>query len=412
MSKTSGEIKGVFERLCSHIEPTEKLAKQLREFRIAFMTKNPEHMAFFGGNLTGVQVVRFTPKDRDKFFSDICLIDEYELEEELCKTKEVKAEWKVSSDALNHMCMWLMHLYLVSDLNEKAKQAAVMEIGLILYYRFLTSVLYRFFPYPVDPALAEAVYAQMSNKFSLKQLGNWQTVLEVRVQNLVDKDSVHSRTLRNYDNDQDIIRMINDSQGRTKDMMKNIASIFALVRKKGLRVRSSSMLLEHDGDMILKDRTQGLQKYSQYMHSIVTDKNSFIKYDIIDILERVVPTAPPKLLEQVLIWCTDNYSYVRNDLVRVMIDKVLLHSFSYLENNRTVYKASSDLPNLISKLKGSYSSSRSSEKLLLDIRMTAEHVIKLTGVTKNNVVVASLRTALMLYIVIRAFTMNHFSKSG
>ena len=412
MKKTSGEIKAVFEKLCSHLEPNEKLAKQLREFRVAFMTKNPEHMAFFGGNLTGVQVVRFTPKDRDKFFSDICLVDEYELEEELCKTSEIKAEWKVSSDALNHMCMWLIHIYNTSELNEKVKHAAMMEIGLILYYRFLTSVLYRFFPYPADPALAEAVYAQMSNKYGIKQYGNWQTLLEVRVADLIDKNSIHYRTLLNYDNDKDIIYLINGSQGRIKDIMKNIASLFAQVKQKGTRVRTSTMLLEHDGDMILKDKTQGLQKYSQYMHSIITDQSSFIKYEIIDILEKIVPTAPPKLLEQVLIWCSNNYSYVNKDMVRVMIDKVILHSFSYLENNRTVYKASSDLPNLISRLKGSYSSSRSSDKLLLDIRETVEYVIKLTDVTKNNVVVAALRTALMLYIVIRAFTMSHYSKSG
>ena len=96
--------------------------------------------------------------------------------------------------------------------------------------------------------------------------------------------------------------------------------------------------------------------------------------------------------------------------MKILVEKTLLHSFAYLENNRTVYKASSDLPNLISRLKGSYSSSRSSDKLLLDIREMAEQVVKNTGLTKNSVTIASLRTALLLYIVIRAFTMGHFSK--
>lgn len=410
MNQSTGEIKAIFEKMCSHIQPNEALARQLREFRVGFMTKNPEHMAFFGGNLTGVQIVRFTPKDRDRFFSDVCQVDEYELEEQLHKTKEIRAEWKVSGDAFNHMCAWLLHLFCASDLEEKAKKAAMMEVGLILYYRFLTSVLYRFFPYPADPALAEAVYAQMSNKFSIKHYGTWQAVLEARCENLIDRSSVHYTTLRDYNNDKLIVYLINDSQGRTKDMMKNIASVFAQVKQKGIRVKTSSMLLEHDGDFILKDRNKGLQRYTQYIHSIITDKDSFIKQDILDVIERIVPTAPIKLLEQALLWCSNNYSYASNDAVKILVEKTLLHSFAYLENNRTVYKASSDLPNLISRLKGSYSSSRSSDKLLLDIREMAEQVVKNTGLTKNSVTIASLRTALLLYIVIRAFTMGHFSK--
>lgn len=412
MAKPSGQIKAVFERLCPHLQPTEALAKQLRDFRVAFMTKNPEHMAFFGGNLTGVHVVRFTPRDRDKFFSDICQVDELELEEELYKTDFVKAEWKVSGDAFNHMCMWLIHLYASSSLNEKARQAVMKEAALILYYRFITSILYRFFPYPVDPALAEAVYSQMTNKFSIKQYGTWQAVLESRCEKLYDRSSVHYKTLMNYENDLDIIYLINDSQGRTKDMMKNIYSVFNQVRKKGLRVKSSSMLLEHDGDMILKDKTKGLQKYTHYMHSIVSDRNSFIKQEILDILEKIVSTAPPKLVEQVLTWCSNNYSYAADDMVKDLIDKVLLHSFSYLENNRTVYKSSSDLPNLVSKLKGTYSSSRSSDPMLLEIRELAEKIIRATGLTKNSVTIATVRNAILLYIVIRAFTMGYFSKSG
>ncbi len=412
MTQKNGQIKEIFERLYGHIKPDEKLARQLRDFRIAFMTKNPEHMAFFGGNLTGVQIVRFTPKDQDMFFSDICQVDQYELEEELHKTDNIKAEWKVAGNAFNHMCMWLIHLYCSSDLNEKAKHAAMMEAALILYYRFITSVLFRFFPYPVDPSLAEAVYANLSNKFSIKQFGSWQAVLESRCEKLIDKSSIHYRTLLNYNNDIDIVRMINDSQGRTKDMIKNIYSVFDKVRKSGLKVRSSSMLLEHEGDFILKDKTKGLQRYTQYMHSIVTDQNSFVKAEIIDILKRIVNTAPPSLVEQTLIWCSKNYDYASKDIVKEFIDKTLLHSFAYLEDNRTVYKTSGDLPVLISKLKGVYSSSRSTDKLLLEIRSLAETITRSTGLTKNSVTIASVRNALLLYVVIRAFTMNYFSKTG
>mgnify|MGYP000662071918 CR=1 FL=1 len=58
--KTFGTIKGVFERVCEHVKFDVALAQRVIEFQIAFVNKNEEHMAFFGGNLTGVHVVRFT----------------------------------------------------------------------------------------------------------------------------------------------------------------------------------------------------------------------------------------------------------------------------------------------------------------------------------------------------------------
>ncbi len=412
MSKNIAQIKEVFSRLCPHIKASEKLARQLRDFRIAFMSKNPEHMAFFGGNLTGVHVVRFTSQDRDKFFSDILMVDEYELEDELHKTDEVEAHRLVSGDAFNQTCMWLIHLFCDSNFSDKAKHAAMMEVALILYYRFLTSILFRFFPYPVDPALGAAVYSQLSNKFLLKQCGTWQATLEFRAEALVGKNSIHYKTFVNYNNDKDIVKMINDTQGRIKDMIKNIYIVFDDTRKKGLRVKTSSQLLEYEGDLILKDKTKGLQAYTQYMHSIVSDRNSFVRQEILDVLEKIMHTSPPKLVEKILQWCSANYSFDKKELVHQLIDKVLVHSFTYLENNRTVYKNGGDLTTLIAKLKGVYASSRSSEPLLLEIRDIAEQIVIKSMVTKNNNLVASLKTTLMLYIVIRAFTMNYFSKVG
>ena len=46
-----------------------------------FVTKNQDHMEFFGGNLTGVHIVRFTPADMDRFFLDVLDIEEEEVKD-------------------------------------------------------------------------------------------------------------------------------------------------------------------------------------------------------------------------------------------------------------------------------------------------------------------------------------------
>lgn len=60
---TFGTIKGAFERVCGYVKPTPELAKRVINFQIGFVNKKEDHIAFFGGVLTGVHVVRFTPQD-------------------------------------------------------------------------------------------------------------------------------------------------------------------------------------------------------------------------------------------------------------------------------------------------------------------------------------------------------------
>ena len=47
----------------------------------------------------------------------------------------------------------------------------------------------------------------------------------------------------------------------------------------------------------------------------------------------------------------------------------------------------------------------------MEIRAIAEKIIKKATTTKNNSAIASVRTAVLLYIITRAFTMTHYGSS-
>jgi hypothetical protein len=53
-----------------------------------------------------------------------------------------------------------------------------------------------------------------------------------------------------------VIRAINDSQNRIRDMIKNIYGTMVKIKLQGEKVRTTSMLVEHDGEQILKDKTK------------------------------------------------------------------------------------------------------------------------------------------------------------
>src|SRR5205085_2123124 len=75
----------------------------------------------------------------------------------------------------------------------------------------------------------------------------------------------------------------------------------------GKKIISVSSVLEHDGKEILRDRNKSLIVYSRYLNSIITDKNSFIREELLVVIEKIILTMPPKLFRQTLVWMSENY---------------------------------------------------------------------------------------------------------
>ena len=405
----TADIKKVFDEAFSGIKADAKLAKRLADFQIEFVNKNEDHLSFFGGNLTGVHIVRFTPKDREKFFTDVCQVDELEIEDKLLLVPAIRKEWLVSSDVFNQTCMYLIHMFSNSSLNDKAKEQAMTDVAMILHFRFVTSMLFRDYKYPVDPQVATATYAQLSYKFAIKQYGSWFAVLEARSKDLIRPDGLHHKTIHFYNDDTAIIYLISDTKGRIGDMMKNLYRELKKVLNQGSKIKSTSNLVELDNEQIFKDKTKSLTNYTRYMQSIVGDRDVFIKQEILDVLERVVYTAPPKLVRRTLEWCSDNHRFVQDREVEEFVELTVINSFEYLADNRTVYRETTDLPDFVARLKGVYMASRMNDGEIIDLRNRAEKIVRKATTTKNASVVSAVRTAVLLYIVIRAFTMSHYS---
>ncbi len=405
-----GQLKKFFDTTFPNLVASKELADRLTEFQIKFITKNQDHMEFFGGNLTGVQTVRFTPADMDKFFIDVLEIDEDEVREGLYGLPVINRDRKVSSDAFNNVCMYVIHLFLSDGrMADKVKEQGAKACALILLYRYLTSQLYNGFKYPADPQVAVATYASLNNKFVLKQLGSWNAVLEARTKDLIEPGRIHYEVLKQYFKDEKILYAITDSQGRVRDIFKNIYSKFMEVHERGERTKSSSNTFNFEGEEFLKDKTRGLAVYINYINSIIEDKGSFVKDELVQAVAGVVHTAPPKFIEEALKWMSDNARFTNQKEIKEFTELVLVHSFGYLQDNRTVVARSTNLIALVTVLRGAYMSSRTSEADILRLRVLGEKILKKAIRTNNSSVIASVRTSLMLYIVIRAFAMQHYA---
>lgn len=408
--KMDQSIKQVFDDECKELDVGLKLAKRLHAYQVGFVNKNDDHIKFFGGNLLGVQTVRFTESDRDRWFNEIIEVDDGPLEERLLALPTVNENFHVSSDTMNLSCVWLAHtLFNCKTLNDEQKKDAMIDVILVLQYKFLTSRLYRHFRYPADPATAEATYAQLSYKYAIKVYGSWSALFQARAEEVISKESIHYNTITKMDHDLDVVYMLNDTQGRIRDMLKNIYDVFLRIHQQGIRISSVSAVIEHDGAQILKDKSKTLLSYGRYLNSIITDKNSFLREELITIIEKLMHTMPPKLFRETLLWMSQNYRQNGAGVIEEVLNETLIHSFDYLSHNRDLVRNTTDLAELLTKLRGVYMSSRSTDPALFSLRNKMELIVKDATGNKNSSLIASVRTGALLYIVLRAMTMKHYT---
>lgn len=404
-------ITDVFNDECKHLEIDTKFIRRIHQFQVDFINKNEEHIAFFGGHLLGVHKVRFTPSDENYWFEDLLETNSYLLKDRLHKLPGINPEFIVSSDIFNISSVWLVHAIFISKkLTERQKEEAMIDVMLIMNYRFITSRLSHYFRWPADPAVAEETYNRLSYKFAIKVHKTWYNVLRNRAIDIISKNSIHYETITKLNSNEGVVIMINDCQGRIRDMIKNIYDVLKQTSDSGIKIVSTSDVANSfDGASILKDKINGLTTYTQYIKANISDKNSFIKDDLVKVIERIMSTMPPKLFTQVLEWVSENYGKTKTNIIEEAIDEILVHSFDYLAENRSLLRNTVDLVGLLGKLKGVYTSSRSNDPSLLLIREKCEEIAFLATNNKNKNIIPSLRTGLMLYIVSRTFTKSYYS---
>ncbi len=411
---TGNTILRCFQKECQTLEINAAFCRRLHAYQVGFVNKNTEHIEFFGGHLTGVHTVKFMPADHDRWFNEVLEIDDGPLEDALRELDVIDPQHKiVASDTFNLTCAYLAYaIFNAKQISEEQRQQAMIDVFSVLQYKFFTSRLHQHFRYPADKEVAEAAYTQLTARFAIKRLGKWSAVFLSRSEDIISKSSIHYRVITKMDIDDEVIYMLNDIQGRIRDMLKNIYHVFKQVNAQGKRIVSVSSVVEHDGQAILKDRTRAIPQYIHYLKSVVSDKDSFIREELVAVIEKVMHTMPTRLFRETLEYFSNNYQQSSAKVIEEVIDGTLVHAFDYLRSHRQVLTYKGDLATLITTMRGVYMASRSVDPVLLDLREKTEDIAKNATGSRNPSTLAAIRTGVLLYIVLRTLTMGHYSQSA
>lgn len=397
-------LKEVFDEHLKHVKFDSKLAKALYSYQIGYVNLNHEHLEFFGGNLLGVQVIRFKDSYVLKMYDEVLDIDAQKLKEDIRKLKTIDHSYKVSGDIFNLTLMYMLHRFIVADtLPKEIKERAAYDVAIIFFYRCIAALLSDWVRHPFDPKIAQLAYANLSKKFLIKELGSWGKVMDYRAKDLSGPNSVHRNNLIKFNDDSTVVNAINDSQGRIRDMVKNYYSELMNVKDSGSSIAvTSSTYIDAEGEETIKEKTKSVEAYVTYMRNSIIDKHTFVKDDLVSIISKINTNTSFRMVKHTLTWLSEHYNEGKNHKeVDDFISSVVVQSMYLIQNNIDT-KHNRDYPHILLALKNLYLSTRTTDTDIDHIRdLGLDLVNKANGKVSNSLALAT-RTSIILYISLRA----------
>lgn len=404
-------IKSVFDQQFDQVKFDRKLCERIIRYSQRYMTRNEDHSAFFGGVLLGVNPIRFLESDRETWYEDVLDVDEGLLVNAFKDVSSINHEFKVMSDVFNYTPVYLAHrLEKETSIPQRLCKEAQIHGFMVLHYRFLTSLLITRFKYPADPAVARATYGMLSGRYDIRRYGSWRALLEARSEDLISPNSIYRRAIRDMAPDPMLIRVVTDTQGRIREVVKKIYAVYLNTLQSNTRVSTTSAtMVSTDGEMVLKDRRSGYSGYLRYANEVVQSENNFIRDELVEVIVNAMRSMPEPLLRETLQYLSRNYNQRGQQYLEEIVKEGLLYVFDYLQSNRNVLRNNNDLAGLISRVRNQLMASRSSDPAVLKLRKQTEKLVRNAVKTRNQPVIASVRTGVILYIVLRVLTRQYYT---
>ena len=386
--------------------PNFKVDKKLCNRIIAFyqrMKSTEWNINWFGGCLLGTELIRFTPQDRDYWFDEVLEVDEDFLENVLERTG-LNAEWNVSSDAFGVINAYILHVAYKTSPGFKDKliyeaMKSMLSVWQFRYYSSLYSI--RFKRNPVDMPAAEATYAALTMKFTIKQLGSWGAALDYRSERFLDKSSPHTKTYRDYKDINDVVYIVTDLSTRCNRTFYDYYNILDGVRKNNSRIGIYEEIATVEGEQILKDRSSIQSMSIEYLLSSSTSTSSFVTNQYLELVNEMVTTSSPAAVKDSLIALSNLPLGKERDEIEEVMRTTLIYTFNYVAENRLKF---TQISSLLSKIRAVITASKNKEEDVVFMRSRTEKFITKHTHLKHHTTVASWRTAMLLYFIVKGLS--------
>jgi len=378
-----------------------KFMKKFLTFIDRFEKKNENHINFLGGNYLGVYSLKWIASEDELELADeiLGIPDVQTFRAELEDTPFVNPEFMVSSNPINLSLLWVAHGALISTNLGRSDQKRLADAAIyLLLVKFLSSIHSRWFAHGANEGTAKATYESLDRKSHLKKYGSWGAMLEARSGILLNKYSTNPDILHTFTDDEGIIKMVNDIQGRVKSTMISLRDAFERIRVSQSQITSGNKLISIDGEEHIKDIKNKWANSRQQLHLIIPNKNDFIQKQYVEAVLKLVTAANPRFVNRSLSYISNNYRGRSKADLEELVDKIIIFSFDTIRKNKMDLD---NLPSVMVKLRDLYRSSQINDIEVLEIREKMGDIVETASGTNSPPAISSARIAVILYLVLR-----------
>ena len=355
------------------ISDYKKTYLNIKNFRLNWIQRTPEHIDFLGTNLMGVYSLRFTIPDEDLWYLTLD-VDKKQLQQDIYQTKGIIKSMKTISSAFYNLSVYLMHLYTTgvnTGLKEHEKTDAIKEIFFVMVYKMTGSINSQRFKYPCPPEIAKAAHERLSNKFLLKRFNSWQEVFDYKTLDVLPK-GIHYPRLIKYNTD-NANRIISDIQTKLRDIYRNVYSIIMEIKDDNTaKIKSTSLLKEGDDEEGYNGITNREDKYISYLTTNIRSYNDIYNEDIINLLLTIYTVLTKPNVEKVLKYFTDNYD--NNKDIKEIVEKCVPISIAYLTRKEITCNYTKHIYDIIIALKGYFGTTKTKDESTELLNKTMTHI--------------------------------------
>ena len=380
--------------------------QRLTRYYYKLFSKNEDVLSFFGEGLWGVYPIYFTNEDGRHWFEEVLDIDDVALTRAIHALESIETNWKRASDVINLTLIYSIYRILQSNIAQSIKCKYCFMSLHILHYKFLSSLQAHRFKYPVDKAVATAVFEGLSKKYLIKVCGSWKDVLEYRARAILSDQSIEYKTLLVYKDDKSVIYTIQEIQNRLRKMVNGLSEEFYKIKERDVKIGvQSKVFSDEQGDQIV-DSVSSYTTYIRYISAIIGDKDSFIKPEIVSIVENTSNRLPTHAIVTMLNWLSDNsYSRLSKEILS-WFEQIIIFSFALIAKHQL---KTNQLVSIIVKLRAMLLSSRVNEPAVLAIKAKGDKFITLSKAITSKSSEANVRTVTIIYIVLRTLAMKYYT---
>lgn len=380
---------------------------------IHFVTRKT-HPLTFDGPYLGVDPIVFTTSDYNALF-DVFNIHQKDVERVIKETHSIDRNFKVISDPFNLLCLWLCHIAPIYIKDKKICYNFQFNVLRYLNYKFFCSIVNNTWRHGANKGIIELVVASLSRKSDIIRLESWKRLIDSHVEKVLDpKDRFYS-TIVDGSPDDLFLRVISESQTSLRAKIITYANAYYETYASGDSMGFVSSIAENaDGEKIIAQTASVIESATSAMMAEILNPNMFVHDISINDVAKLFSTISPRMLKTALLRINEEavlqassrkFDIVKKDKegnlylgIRVLLIEII-RSMIRLCRVKRINLGNKAL--VFETMKNAVSSSRNLDQDIIDIKRSVGLLVDSYKITTNTASAASLRLAVVLYILYR-----------